>query len=88
MIPTVCLDEREDEEEKHELMECSFFQIPILDWMGWMCSNGDTEGMEGCHRGQHEWAWSNQEDFLGEAMNTTESDAENDNNQHVKYIYM
>lgn len=19
-----------------------------------------TEGMEGCHRGQHEWAWSNQ----------------------------
>ena len=26
--PTVCLDEREDEGEKHELMEGSFFQNP------------------------------------------------------------
>lgn len=27
------------------------------------------------------------EDFLREAMNTTESDAENDNNQHVSNTY-
>ena len=56
------------------------FLLPkSLSWTGWALKEV-TEGMEGCHR-------AIREGFLEEAMNTIESDAENDNNQHVSNTY-